>query len=518
MSQKVLAYLFITTFALAVIVGLVDYLDLRAVPNWIHITLRWATLGFAVLYETKRQWFTTKTIVYAIVISFTITVFAGLASYYDLINISGTFLSVLRGITLWLFILFAARRRSLTTWIVVSMFIGVELGFAHPEMSRELDVLSKIFLRLIKTIIAPLLFATLVVGIAAHSNLKQVGRMGLKAIIYFELVTTIALFIGLGAINLTKAGEGANIVTAESEVTRANQLLSQKKSGDHNVILDIFPENIAKAIADAQVLQVVVFSIMFGIALSLVNEEKKRPMLNFAESLSEVMFKFTHIVMYFAPFAVCGALAYSIAAFGFDVLKNLALLVATLYGALITFILVVLVPIGWMIGLNFKKFASAISEPVAIAFSTATSEAALPKAMESLEKMGIPRKIVSFVLPTGYSFNLDGSTLYLSLASVFVAQLAGVELTLGQQLYMVLVLMLTSKGVAGVRGATFLILVATVDDMGIDPQKAFVILGVDALMDMGRTTVNVIGNCLATVVVAKWEGEYSDKPVPAEAN
>lgn len=338
--------------------------------------------------------------------------------------------------------------------------------------------------------------------------------MGLKAIVYFEVVTTIALFIGLGAINLTKAGEGANVITAENQVTRANQLLSQKK-GDHNVILDIFPENIAKAIAEAQVLQVVVFSIIFGIALAMVNEEKKKPMITFTESLAEVMFKFTNIVMYFAPFAAGGALAYSIATFGFDVLKSLALLVATLYGALFAFILFVLVPIGWIIGLNFKKFMNAISEPVAIAFSTATSEAALPKAMESLEKMGIPRKIVSFVLPTGYSFNLDGSTLYLSLASVFVAQLAGIELTFGQQLYMVLVLMLTSKGVAGVRGATFLILVATVDDMGIDPQKAFVILGVDALMDMGRTTVNVIGNCLATVVVAKWEGEYSDKPVVA---
>jgi proton glutamate symport protein len=456
-----------------------------------------------------------KTLGYLILAVFTITAFVGLAGYYDVITVPAAVHTALRWTTLALLIWFAIKRKSLTTWIVVSMFIGVEFGFSFPEISRELNVLSNIFLRLIKTVIAPLLFATLVVGIAAHSNLKQVGRMGLKAIVYFEVVTTIALFIGLGAINLTKAGEGANIETQDNQVTRATQLLAQKK-GDHNVILDIFPENIAKAIAEAQVLQVVVFSILFGISLALLSDEKKKPMLSFAEGLSEVMFKFTNIVMYFAPFAVCGALAYSIATFGFDVLKNLALLVATLYGALITFILLVLVPIGWMINLNFKKFLNAISEPVAIAFSTATSEAALPKAMESLEKMGIPRKIVSFVLPTGYSFNLDGSTLYLSLASVFVAQLAGVELTLGQQLYMVLILMLTSKGVAGVRGATFLILVATVDDMGIDPQKAFVILGVDALMDMGRTTVNVIGNCLATVVVAKWEGEYSDKPAVAD--
>src|SRR5260221_1463505 len=237
-------------------------------------------------------------------------------------------------------------------------------------------------------------------------------------------------------------------------------------------------------------------------------------MIQFMESLSEVMFKFTNIVMYFAPFAVCGALAYSIASFGFDVLKNLVMLVATLYAALFVFILIVFIPIGLIIKLNFRKFIDAVTEPVTIAFSTATSESALPKAMENLEKMGIPRKVVAFVLPTGYSFNLDGSTLYLSLASGFVAQMAGVDLSFGQQIGMVVTLMLTSKGVAGVRGATFLILVSTVAYMGIDPQKAFVILAVDALMDMGRTSVNVLGNCLATVVVAKWEGEYSDAAVP----
>jgi proton glutamate symport protein len=312
----------------------------------------------------------------------------------------------------------------------------------------------------------------------------------------------------LAAINFTKAGEGTVIEVQQSQVDRANKLLEQRES--HNVFLDVFPENIAKAVADGQVLQVVVFSILFGIALALLSEEKKQPMLHFAEGLSNVMFKFTNLVMYFAPFAVGGALAYTIASLGFGVLKNLLMLVLTLYGALIFFIVVVLVPIGFMIKLNFRKFISAIAEPVAIAFSTATSEAALPKAMENLEKMGIPRKVVAFVLPTGYSFNLDGSTLYLSLASVFVAQMAGIDLSLTDQIKMVLILILTSKGVAGVRGATFLILVSTVATLGIDPQKAFVILGVDALMDMGRTTVNVIGNCLATVVVAKWEGEYSD--------
>ncbi len=438
----------------------------------------------------------------------TVAVFAGLANYFQWIEINSLILTASRWMVWGLLIYLAVLRKSLTPWIVVSMFLGIEIGFSFPKAALELNVLSNIFLRLIKTIIAPLLFSTLVVGIAAHSNLKQVGRMGLKAILYFEIVTSAALFIGLAAINFTKAGEGAHIEMAQGQEQRAEKLLAQKES--HDVILDIFPENFAKAVAEGQVLQVVVFSILFAIALAMVSEEKRKPMLQFAESLSDVMFKFTHIVMYFAPFAVLGALAYSIASFGFDVLKNLALLVATLYGALFVFVLFVLVPIGFIIKLNFKNFFNAVYEPVAIAFSTATSESALPLAMENLEKMGIPRKIVSFVLPTGYSFNLDGSTLYLSLASVFVAQLAGMDMTLGEQIKMVFILMLTSKGVAGVRGATFLILVATVADMGIDPHKAFVVLGVDAIMDMARTGTNVLGNCLATVVVAKWEGEYKD--------
>jgi proton glutamate symport protein len=449
-----------------------------------------------------------KSLYLLLFIFISIAIIVGLANYYQWITLPSELLTTTRWIVWVLAIYLAIQRKSLTVWIVVSMFLGCEIGFSFPKVALELNVLSNIFLRLIKTIIAPLLFSTLVVGIAAHSNLKQVGRMGLKAILYFEIVTTAALFIGLAAINFTKAGVGAHIEVAQGQEQRAEKLLSQKES--HNVILDIFPENIAKSISEGQVLQVVVFSILFAIALAMLSEEKRKPMLQFAESLSDVMFKFTHIVMYFAPLAVMGALAYSIASFGFDVLKNLALLVATLYGTLLVFILGILVPIGFIIKLNFKKFINAVSEPVAVAFSTATSESALPLAMENLEKMGIPRKVVSFVLPTGYSFNLDGSTLYLSLASVFVAQMAGMDMTLGEQIKMVFILMLTSKGVAGVRGATFLILVATVADMGIDPHKAFVVLGVDAIMDMARTGTNVLGNCLATVVVAKWEGEYTD--------
>ncbi|GHN01071.1 proton glutamate symport protein [Cytophagales bacterium WSM2-2] len=437
----------------------------------------------------------------------TLAIILGVVNYY-ITPVNDLVLVISRWIVWVSLIYYGYLRKSLTTWIIICVLFGCEVGFSFPKVAIQLNVFSGIFLRLIKTIIAPLIFSTLVVGIAAHSNLKQVGRMGVKALLYFEVVTTLALFIGLAAINLTKAGEGAHIEIQQAQEQKAESLLAQKKS--HDVVLDIFPENIAKAVAEGQVLQVVVFSIFFAVALAMLSEEKRKPMLQFAEGLSDVMFKFTNIVMYFAPLAAGGALAYSIASFGFDVLKNLIMLVATLYAALFVFILVVLIPIGLIIKLNFKKFIAAITEPVTIAFSTATSESALPKAMENLEKMGIPRKIVSFVLPTGYSFNLDGSTLYLSLASVFVAQMAGVDLSLIDQIKMVFILMLTSKGVAGVRGATFLILVATVADLGIDPHKAFVILGVDAIMDMARTGTNVLGNCLATVVVAKWEGEYKD--------
>jgi proton glutamate symport protein len=396
---------------------------------------------------------------------------------------------------------------NLVTQIFLGMLIGIAIGYFWKDAGANLKILSDIFLRLIKTIIAPLVFATLVVGIAGHSNLKQVGRMGLKAILYFEIATTLALAIGLLSINLTQVGAGASLSPEQAQVEKAEKLLEQKK--DHNVILDIFPENIAKAVVEGNVLQVVVFSVLFAIGLSLVTKPgQRKTMLAFCESLSEVMFKFTDVVMKFAPFAVGGAMAYTVSSMGLGVLKDLLMLVLTLYGTLIAFVLLVFVPVGLIIKLPFKQFIKAVTEPVSIAFATASSEAALPKAFENMEHvMKIPNKVVSFVLPTGYSFNLDGSTLYLSLASVFIAQACGVDLTIGQQIYMCLVLMLTSKGVAGVRGASFLILVSTVSSLGLPVEKAFAILGVDVLMDMARTAVNVTGNCLATVVVAKWEKE-----------
>ena len=400
-------------------------------------------------------------------------------------------------------------RRSLTLWIVYSMLVGIELGHDAPAAALNLKVLSDAFLRLVKTIIAPLVFATLVVGIAGHANLKQVGRMGIKALIYFEIVTTFALFIGLAAINLTQAGAG--VVRGAADAGEALQPAAKQTAAD--IILHIFPENIAKSVAEGQVLQVVVFAIIFAIGLALTPERTRRPMLVLCESLSEVMFKFTNVVMYFAPLGVGGALAYTVGKMGFAPLLNALQLLLTLYGALIAFVLLVLLPVALLMRIPIKRFVAAVAEPVSIAFATTSSEAALPRAMEAMESIGVPRRIVAFVMPTGYSFNLDGTTLYLSLAAVFVAQAAGIPLTFGQQLLMVFTLMLTSKGVAGVPRASLVILLATVASFNLPAWPVFIILGIDALMDMARTAINVLGNCLASAVVARWEGEFVDNYV-----
>lgn len=413
--------------------------------------------------------------------------------------------------TRWVFVaslvLFAVYKRSLTTWILVAMAIGVEIGLDFREFSQNLKFLSTIFLRLVKTIVAPLLFATLVVGIASHANLKQVGRMGWKSLVYFEVVTTIALVIGLLFINLTRAGEG--IVIPESLLQELPPVKA-KTWQDH--IIDIFPENIIKSVYEGNVLPIVLFSVIFGIALALLNERKKKPMLEFAESLAETMFKFTNIIMYFAPFGVGAAIAVTVGHLGIDILRNLFLLLATLYMALIAFLLIVLLPIAIFVAkIPIRKFIQAIREPVSIAFATTSSDSALPKALENMEKFGVPRKIVSFVIPTGYTFNLDGTTLYLSLASVFVAQAAGMNLSFGEQLLIGLSLMLTSKGVAAVPRASLVILIATASTFGFPLWPIMAIYGIDELMDMARTSVNVVGNTLASCVIARWEGEFDDQ-------
>jgi proton glutamate symport protein len=397
------------------------------------------------------------------------------------------------------------RGLTLTQQIFIGLVLGIIVGAivdaTHPEYAIYFRPFSQLFLRLIKMVIAPLIFATLVAGIAGAGHFKVVGRMGLRALIYFEVVTTLALVIGLAAVNFTKPGVGVNLpIGAQSDITAKPQTWDQ-------ILLHVVPESVIDAMARGDVLQIVVFSLFFGIALGMIGD-KGRPVIVWCEVLAETMFKFTNIVMHYAPIGVGAAIAYTVGHGGLGVLYNLAWLVATLYGALAVLILCVFLPIALIFKVPLRKFIRAVKEPAIIAFSTTSSEAALPRAMEVLERLGVPRRIVSFVLPLGYSFNLDGTTLYLSLAAVFVAQAAGVHLSVGQQITMLITLMLTSKGVAGVPRASLVILAGTLATYGLPLEGVTLILGVDELMDMARTMTNVIGNCLATVVIAKWEGEF----------
>jgi proton glutamate symport protein len=421
-------------------------------------------------------------------------------------ELSPVILLVFRLLSVFVLVLYAIRKRSLTTWILVCMVAGAEFGYDVPAVAKKLQVLSDIFLRLIKTIIAPLLFSTLVVGIAGHADIKQIGRMGWKSLLYFEIISTLALFIGLLAINIGKAGVGV-VLPPNPEVP---PITSIKSLSTNEFILHIFPENIAKAMYEGQILQIVIFSIIFGIAVAMVKEKYRSPMIRFTESLAETMFKFTNIVMYFAPVAVFAAIAYTVGHMGLDILYNLFKLLATLYIALIVFLAFVLVPVALIFRIPIRPFIRAVSEPATIAFATSNSESALPSAMEAMEKFGIPRKIVAFVIPTGYSFNLDGTTLYLSLASIFVAQAAGINLPIEKQILICFTLMLTSKGVAGVSRASLVILLGTAVSFGLPVEPIFIILGIDVLMDMARTSVNVIGNCLATAVIARSENEFDE--------
>ena len=436
----------------------------------------------------------------------TVTALFTFVRFMKLADFGDSWLTACRLLTILAFGLVAWQKKSLTIWILFGLVAGAEFGFDLPKVANSLGFLSEIFLRMIKTIIAPLLFATLVNGIAGHTDLKQVGRMGWKSLLYFEIASTLALFIGLIAINVSKAGVGINL----SSITGNVPVVATKMQTTQEFILHIFPENIAKAIAEGNILQIVIFSIIFGIALSMLGEKYKTPMLKLTASLTEVMFKFTNIVMYFAPVAVFASIAFTIGHMGTDVLFTLLKLLVTLYVALIAFLLLVLLPVALLFRIPVLKFVNAVSKPASIAFATANSESALPSAMESMEAFGVPRKIVSFVIPTGYSFNLDGSTLYLSLAAVFVAQAAGIDLSIEKQFAIALTLMLTSKGVAGVSRASFVILLGTVTTFGLPVEPVMIILGIDVLLDMARTGVNVIGNCLATAVIARWEGEFNE--------
>ncbi len=401
------------------------------------------------------------------------------------------------------------RGPTLTQQIFIGLAAGIAIGALvdhyNPGLAKYFNPFSQLFLRLIKMIIAPLIFGTLVAGIAGAGHAKAVGRMGLRAIVYFEIVTTLALLIGLAAVNLMKPGVG---LVLPSPTGTAPVAVNAVQTWDQ-ILLHTVPNSVIEAMAQGDVLQIVVWSIVFAIALTMIGD-KARPMVQWCESLSEAMFAFTNIVMKYAPIGVAAAMAYTIGHGGFAVLYNLAWLVATLYIALAVFYLFVLVPVMLIFRIPIGKFVTAVKEPAIIAFSTTSSEAALPRAMEAMERLGVPRSVVAFVLPLGYSFNLDGSTLYLSLAAIFVAQAANVHLSASQQFTMLLTLMLTSKGVAGVPRASLVILAATLATYKLPLEGVTLILGVDTLMDMGRTMTNVIGNCLASVVVARWEGVFRE--------
>lgn len=402
------------------------------------------------------------------------------------------------------------RRRSLTQWILFSMVVGVWLGWAYPHAAVATKPAATVFLRMIKSIIAPLLFSTLVVGIAGHGDdLKRVGRLALKSIVYFEAVTTVALFIGLVAVNLVKPGEGV-VLGASAEAGKAMAAQQATVSG---MLEHLVPQSIFEAFAQNEVLQIVFWSVLFGAALTRLKGKPKDAILTFCQGLAEVIFKLTGIIMKFAPIGVGAAIAVTVGLGGLSVLASLGKAALTLYGSLVVFILAGFVPVALIARVPLRRFVSAVKEPALIAFSTTSSEAAMPSAFQNMEALGVPPGIVGFVIPTGYSFNLDGTTLYLSMAAVFCAQAAGIHMTIGQQLYMMLTIMLTSKGVAGVPRAALVVLAGTVAMFGLPLEAVAVLLGIDVIMDMGRTTINLVGNCLASVVMARWEGEFALQPL-----
>lgn len=402
-------------------------------------------------------------------------------------------------------------RISLTTQILFGLILGGLLGWLKPEWGVESAFIRNIFLNLVKSIIAPLMFSSIVVGIAGGGDLKKVGRIGIKALIYFEVVTTLALFIGLGVVNIVKPGAGVVLHAGTSDLGQIAQTHPQTAV---EMLVHIFPSSIVDAMAHGEVLQIVAFSVIFGMAVAAIGK-RGEPVLALCDSITQVMFKFTGYVMRVAPFGVAAAIAATVGHKGLGVLVNLGLLIASLYIALAIFVVVVLGSIGMLARIPMKQFIKAVREPFAIAFATTSGEAALPKALEVMERFGVPKRTVGFVIPTGYSFNLDGSTLYLAVASVFVAQAAetttGIHFGFGQQLLLMLTLMVTSKGVAAVPRAALVVLLAALYSFGLPAEGVAVIFAVDEIMDMARTSVNVLGNCMACVVVARWEGEFDEE-------
>jgi proton glutamate symport protein len=418
---------------------------------------------------------------------------------------------VLRGAGLALLAFVAIRRSTITAWTFFAILAGTEIGAEAPVVAVHLHVLAEIFLRLVRVIVAPLIFGTLTTGIAGHGRLRSLGRIAWKTLVYFEIVTTLALVIGGVAIHLSRAGEGITLPAPAAD--NAAPLVTHP--GFEAFLLNMFPENIAVAVAQNQILQVALFAILFGIALALLSDDKKVPLLSLLTSLTDTMFQFTKLIMYFAPIAAGAAMSYTVGSMGLSTLLPLAKLVGTFYGALLAFLLLVLLPVILITRIPLRAFLRAVGEPAAIGFATSTSEAALPLAMERMEEFGVPRWIVAFVIPSGYSFNMDGSSLYLSIAAIFAAQASGIHLSLGGEAVMLLTLMVTSKGIAGVPRAVLAILLATATSFHLSTAAVMMVLGVDALIDMGRTGLNVAGNCVASAVVSRWETSSGNETIRA---
>ena len=409
---------------------------------------------------------------------------------------------VLRWMGIACLLVYCTRRPSLMSWTFLAMIAGVELGVDAPRIAAQVRLPGDLFLRLIRMIVAPLLFATITTGIAGHNELKSVGRVAIKALILFEVLTTLGLIIGVVAMNLSGAGWGV-VVPAALEGTAAPA--AQAQQSWQQIVLNLFPNNIAEAVAQNQILQVAIFSILFGAALAILPQQRRAPLMNVLQSLADVMFQLTRIIMYLAPLAAGAAIAYTVGNTGLGQLLPLAKLVVTNYVALLSFALFVLIPTLVIFRVRLVRFVRAVGEPAALGFATTSSEAALPLAMERMEEFGVPRWIVSFVIPTGYSFNMTGGSVYLSMAAMFVAQAAGIHLSFGRQLVIVLVLMAASKGIAGVPRASLVVLLATASAVHLPTAPILLILGVDTLMDMGRTMMNVVGNCLAAAVIGRTE-------------
>ena len=397
----------------------------------------------------------------------------------------------------------------LTRYILIALILGIVTGVCIPDFAVKLSPLAMMFLNMVKMIIAPLLFATLVIGIAGHGDIKSLGKIGLKTIVYFEVITLFALAIGLGIGHFTQPGAGVSNIPQNSAYMETVKQMGETASHSSltNLVIDIFPSSVVQSMAEGNLLQIVVFSLFFALAICAVGQ-KAKPIMDFLNSLSEVMFKFTEYVMWFAPVGVFAAIASTIGNSGIGILKNYVKIVFSLYFALALFLVFIVFLVCIVVKIPVKGLIKILKDPALLAFSTASSEAALPKAMEQMEKFGVPKNIVGFVMPTGYTFNLDGSTLYLSMAVLFATQMVGIDLSLQHQLVIMFALMFTSKGVAGVPRASLVVLAGTLSSLGYPLIGVAILLGIDQILDMGRTTVNLVGNCIATIFIARWENEF----------